>query len=275
MATATKKDYAAIAKSKICKPQSSKRMPRVLVYARSKKGKTRLGTSAPNVLVIDPESGTDYETKANPDVWNLTSWEELSNEVYPFLRSGQHEYKWISLDGLTAIYDMALNFVRSQDEEIDLNRKPDQVKIQDYGKANKLVGGLLYNLHALSQVGIIITAQERTVEVNRTDDSDDEIENSAYMFVPDLPKGIRGTVNSIVDVIGRVYTVNGMVEKKVRSKADPSKIVTKKVEGTERRLWVSPHPLYDTGYRSGFILPDYISNPTIPRLITTMKEGKA
>lgn len=275
MATTAKKDYAAIAKSKICKPQSSKRMPRVLVYARSKKGKTRFGTSAPNVLVIDPEQGTDYETKANPDVWNLTSWEELSNEVYPFLRSGQHEYKWISLDGLTAIYDMALNFVRSQDEEIDLNRKPDQVKIQDYGKANKLVGGLLYNLHALSQVGIIITAQERTVEVNRTDDSDDEIENSAYMFVPDLPKGIRGTVNSIVDVIGRVYTVNGMVEKKVRSKADPSKIITKKVEGIERRLWVSPHPLYDTGYRSGFILPDYISNPTIPRLITTMKEGKA
>jgi len=274
MATA-KKDYAAIAKAKIVKPQSSKRMPRVLVYARSKKGKTRLGTSAPGVLVIDPEQGTDYETKANPDVWNLTSWEELSNEIYPYLRSGQHEYKWISLDGLTAIYDMALNFVRSQDEEIDLNRKPDQVKIQDYGKANKLVGGLLYNLHALSQVGIIITAQERMIEVKNTDDSDDDIENSAYMFVPDLPKGIRGVVESIVDVIGRVYTVNGTVEKKVRSKADPSKIIVKQVEGTERRLWVSPHPLYSTGYRSGFILPDYISNPTIPRLITAMKEGKA
>lgn len=274
------KDYAAIARTKIKKPQSSKRMPRVLIYARSKKGKTRFSTSAPGVLVIDPEHGTDFETGANPDVWNLTDWEELTTEIYPYLKSGQHEYKWVSLDGLTAVYDMALRFVRKQAAEMDLSDKAAQeklqiqVKIQDYGKANKLVGELLFNLHSLTQIGIIITAQERMVDVKNPDDGDDETENSSYMFVPDLPKGIRGTVESIVDVIGRIHLVNGEVPKRVRSKAEPGKIITKMVPGQERRLWVSPHPLYSTGYRSGYVLPDYISNPTIPRLITAMKEGK-
>lgn len=278
---AVTKDYAAIARAKISKPQSNKRMPRVLVYARSKKGKTRFCTSAPGILVIDPEGGTDFETKANPDVWHLESWEELSTEVYPFLRSGKHEYKWVAIDGLTAIYDMALRFIRDQNKtlELDMAEKSDQaklqtqVKIQDYGKANKMVGELLYQLHALSQIGIIITAQERMVDVSNVDDGDDDIENSSYMFVPDLPKGVRGTVEAIVDVIGRVYTVQGEIEKRVKNKE--GKIVIKKVEGIERRLWVSPHSLYSTGYRSGYVLPDYISQPTITRLISTMKEGKA
>ena len=34
------------------------RMPRYLVYGRSKQGKTTFACTAPNVLVLDPESGT-------------------------------------------------------------------------------------------------------------------------------------------------------------------------------------------------------------------------
>jgi hypothetical protein len=46
------------------------------------------------------------------------------------------------------------------------------------------------------------------------------------------------------------------------------------VEGPQRRLWIAPHELYDTGYRSEFVLPDFVPDPTVPRLIKLMREGR-
>jgi len=69
------KDYAAIARASIVKPSKNKRMPRLLVYGRNKKGKTRFAATAPDVLIIDPEDGTKEETKIDPDTWQIEKWE--------------------------------------------------------------------------------------------------------------------------------------------------------------------------------------------------------
>jgi hypothetical protein len=42
----------------------------------------------------------------------------------------------------------------------------------------------------------------------------------------------------------------------------------------ERRLWVAPNDAYDTGYRSLYRLPEYISRPSIPRIVTLLEKGK-
>ena len=79
-------------------------------------------------------------------------------------------------------------------------------------------------------------------------------------LVPDLPKGVRGAINGLVDVIGRLYVVQ-----------------TEDKEGktvAQRRLWIGPSAKYDTGYRSDFVLPDVIKNPTVPKLVKLMAKGE-
>lgn len=256
------KDYQAIAASKITQPSKSTRPPRFLVYSRNKKGKTTFCTSPGQgkVLIIDPEDGTEGMVRKDPDVWHINSWADM-DDPYQFLKQGKHNYTWVALDGLTKFSNMSLRFVMSQEEERDLTRKPGMVQKQDYGKAGELMKGMLNNYHALS-MGVIFTCQERIIEVTDDPETDDEdAESTSVIYVPDLPKGVRGAANSIVDVIGRLYTV----------KLDHPKTGEKVVQ---RRLWVEPHVAFDTGYRSDYKLPPYVKGPTVPKLVQLLREGK-
>lgn len=274
------KDYAAIARSRITQPSKSNRKPRVLVYGRNKKGKTRFCTTAPNILILDPESGTDHETKANPNVWPITTWDDLA-DAYQFLRLGPTKavspltgqpYEAVALDGLTKVSNMALRWVMAQEEERNLDRKPGQVGKQDYGRSGEMVKGVLLNLHSLHHLTVIITAQERMREVEVSGEEDTEADSAGYVFVPDVPNGVRSSANSIVDVIGRIYTVRGEFKKKVRDRESGD---IKTIEyNVQRRLWIGTHGSYDTGYRSEFELPDFIKDPTVAKLTKVMKEGK-
>lgn len=273
------KNYDAIAASRIRKPTTSQaeRQPRILVYGRNKKGKTRFCSSAGNILILDPEEGTDHETRIDPDVWKINAWADL-NDVYMWLRSGKAKspitkqpYEWVAIDGLTRISNMALRWVMSQEEERNLERKPGQVGKQDYGRSNEMVKGMLHNFHSLRSMGVIVTAQERIREVPGSEEDEDAV-NTEFVFVPDLTNGVRSAVNSIVDVIGRIYTIRGDFKRRVRdSKTKEIKTIEYHVQ---RRLWIGDHASYDTGYRSEFDLPDYIVNPTAPKLVQVMRQGK-
>lgn len=257
------KDYAAIARSKISQPSKSSRAPRFLVYSRNKKGKTTFATSPGkgNVLILDPEDGTDGMVKIDPDVWKINAWVDL-DDAYRFLKSGKHNYKWVSVDGLTKMSNMAIRYVMAQEEERDISRKPGMIQKQDYGKAGELMKGVINNFHSLD-MGIIFTAQERVIEVTDDPDGDDEdAETTSVIYVPDLPKGVRGAASSIVDVIGRLYTV----------KLDHPRVPDRKV--VQRRMWIEPHVSFDTGYRSDYRLPPFVKGPTVPKLVQLLREGK-
>lgn len=274
------KDYAAIARSRITQPSKSNRKPRVLVYGRNKKGKTRFCATAPNILILDPEAGTDHETKANPNVWPITTWDDLA-DAYQFLRLGPTKakspitgqpYEAVALDGLTKISNMALRWVMAQEEERNLDRKPGQVGKQDYGRSGEMVKGVLLNFHSLHHLTVIITAQERMREVEVSGEEDADADSAGFVFVPDVPNGVRSAANSIVDVIGRIYTVRGEFKKRVKVAAT-GEIQTVEYN-VQRRLWIGTHGSYDTGYRSEFELPDFIKEPSVAKLTKVMKEGK-
>lgn len=256
--SAASKDYAAIAASKITRPsQLAERLPTVLVYGRNKKGKTRfcMSPGQGSVLIVDPEHGTDPYIERDPHVWHLTSWEEL-DEIYKYLRHTKHDYQWVALDGLTRMSNMALRYVMTQAEEHDLNRRPGMVQQRDYGKAGELMKGMLYNFRNLD-IGVIYTAHERQIDGSEFSE-DEDVEDTSTQYVADLPKGVRAAVNGIVDVIGRLYVV------KV-DKGDKQVL--------QRRLWLEPSAIYDTGARSDFALPQYLAAPTVPKLVKLMKEG--
>jgi hypothetical protein len=276
------KDYAAIARAKITRPSAGGRQPRYLVYGRNKKGKTRFCASAPNVLILDPEDGTREELKLDPDTWPITKWQDLE-DAYGAVKSGinlpktNQPIQWVALDGMTKFLSMALDFVSTQQAERDLTRKPGMIDQRTYGQANKMIEGLLFNFHSLRNIGLILTAQERMVEIENMEDlgDDEDATPASFMYVPDLSKGARSPLNQVVDVIGRIYVVRGEFERKIRVRGADGKARIKTVTSrAERRLWIGPHEMYDTGYRSGYDLPDFIKNPNVASLTQAMREGK-
>lgn len=254
------KDYAAIAQKKIHRPQNIKRKPKFLIYARNKKGKTTFGVSAgvDKTLVIDPEHGTDEMKTKNPHVWPVERWEDM-DDVTNFLRFAEHQYEWVVVDGLTKLNNMALKYVMKMQEEKSLDRIPGLVQQRDYGKSGELMKDLLTRFHNMP-LGVVFTAQER--QDGAYDDSDDEdVDETEVAYIPDLPRGVRGVANSLVDVIGRLYVV--------KLDGDDGK------PKAQRRLYIGESVKYDTGYRSDYVLPDVINNPTIPKLVRLMRTGRA
>lgn len=250
------KDYDAIARERITRPAETKSFPRFLIYARNKKGKSTFGISAgiEKTLVLDPEDGTNEMKTKNPHVWKIGRWEDL-DDAYNYLRYSQHQYEWVVVDGLTKFSNLALKHVMHMQEEKSLDRIPGFVQQRDYGKSGELMKDLLTRFHNLP-MGIVFTAQERQEEAFDSEE-DDEAEAGAAAYVADMPKGVRGFANSIVDVIGRLYVI----------KTEEGK--------SERRLWIGEALKYDTGYRSDFTLPDYVRSPTIPKLVRLMRTGSA
>lgn len=259
MATASsakKVDYKALAAKKIRKPGDKPK--RILIYARNKKGKTKLGSSAPKTLVLDPERGAEM-LDDNVDIWPIDQWDDL-NDAFRYLRFGDHDYEWVNVDGLTRINNMALRYVMGQQEQRDLDRIPGQVQQRDYGKSGELMKGMLFNFHTLP-LGVVYTAQERMEIPGEFDSEDDDTEQADARFVPDLPKGVRSSVNAIVDCIGRLYTV------KLEDPRDSSNTIV------QRRLYVGTSEAFDTGIRSKHKIPDIIKNPSIPKLVQLMDHG--
>lgn len=250
------KDYQAIAAQRIMKPSTIKRFPKFLIYSRNKKGKTTFGISAgvEKTLVLDPEHGTDEMRSKDPNVWHIEKWEDL-DDAYNYLRYGKHDYQWVVVDGLTKLSNMSLKYVMKLQEEKSLDRIPGMVQQRDYGKSGELMKDLLTRFHNLP-MGVIFTAQERMEEAFDSEE-DEDVEDGGAAFVPDMPKGVRGYANSIVDVIGRLYVVKG----------EDGRV--------ERRLWIGESLKYDTGYRSDFKLPDFVKNPTIPKMVRLIRTGSA
>lgn len=268
MAKIREKDYAAIAAKRMHRPADRERHPRFLIYSRNKKGKTTFSLSAGvgKTLLVDPEQGSDEMKAKNPHVWPIEKFSDM-DELYEFLRHvnkcpfkgcefGEgHPFEWVGDVGLTRINNMALKHVMKIQEERSLDRIPGLVQQRDYGKSGELMKDLLIKFHNLP-MGVVFTAQERQMEADDSEE-DEEYEDTSSWYVPDLPKAVKGAANSIVDVIGRLYVV--------RTDDDPPK--------AQRRLWLGESAKYDTGYRSDFVLPDNLPNPTIPKLVTLMRTG--
>ena len=246
---------------------------RIFVYARNKKGKTRLGATAgrDNILFIDPEAGTDLMKELDLFVWPITQWQD-TQEVYGALRTGKLSpnhikqgesstpFSWVCPDGLTRLNNMALNYVRKVQEERDLDRIPGLIQQRDYGKSGELMKQMMLNFHSL-KMHVYYTSQEKMITSGNSFDDDEDAENSEAYFVPDLPNAVRSMINSLAEVIGRLYvvTVDGKDGKPVK----------------QRRLQIGLHEKYDTGFRSDYPLPDMIKRPTLPKLVALMEKGEA
>lgn len=261
-------DYLALAQRRVQRPADVIPHFKQLIYGRNKKGKTTYSLSGgiENTLYLDPEKGGITMRRLNPYRWPLKTWEDMQEawgairtyELSPKHLGGTSDVPFtrVSVDGLTKINNMALRYVMRVAEERDLDRQPGMVDRRDYNKSGELMKDMLNNFLNL-EMGVIFTAQERMMSMDSGDsDEDDE----STFFVPDLPAGVRSAVNSIVDVIGRIYTVRVPVGENMKP---------------QRRLQIGVHERYDTGFRSDFgsKIPDFIKNPTAPKVEELLLTG--
>lgn len=259
---ATSNDYSKL-KSRIRAPRT--RLPSYHIYGKSKVGKTYFCASAPDVLILDPvtEDGTAQKGIAKMpgvQVLPIESWEDF-DELYRYIKKGDHSYQYLAFDGMTKFNNMALHHVRKQQEEVDLSRIPGQVSQPDYFKSGELVKGMLNNFHTLP-VGKIYTSHEKRWEEKATYAEEDENATpQPVRCVAELPDGVRSAVNAMADVIGRMYKV------KIPHPEDMSKMLVR------RRLWLGYSERLDTGFRSEWNLPDFLPTPTVPRLAHLIEKG--
>lgn len=265
------KNYMLEVKKLAQRPANIRDYRKIMVYSRNKKGKTRFCMSAgpETTLIIDPEGGTDAYKSRNPYVLRVRNWQQ-TQYAYGALRTGKLSprelglgesdipFDWVALDGLTRLNNMALRYVMGVAEDRDVDRKPGLVQRADYGKSGELMRQLIYNFHSL-KMNVVFTAQEK-MKVGFASEGDEEDEEMAF-FAPSLPDSVRAAVNEVSEVIGRLYTAKHLNEKTGE-------------EVVQRRLWLNIHERYDTGVRSDYVLPDMIVNPTVPKLVNLMLQGK-
>lgn len=264
-------DYLALARTRAHTPSTKKSYRRLCVYARNKKGKTRLGLTAgrDNILIVDPEGGTDLMKHLDPFVWPVTQWADMQ-EVYGALRTGKLSpnhikqgesstpFSWVNVDGLTKFNNMALTYVRSVEEIKNLDRIPGLIQQRDYGKSGDLMKQMILNFCSL-KMHVYFTAQEKMISDGWTSDDDEDADAPEAFYVVDLPNAVRSMINSQAELIGRLYVVT------IDGKDGPVK---------QRRLQIGLHEKYDTGFRSDFTLPDMIKRPTLPKLVALMEKGE-
>jgi|ERR1700742_176282 len=237
--------------NKITRPTNY--FPSITIYSRAKTGKTKFLTTAGQgkILILDAQHGTDWMThpKLQPDVWHIEKWSDWE-DAYQFLRHEKHNYIWAGNDTLTKLHNLSLRMVINAEGDKPL---PSGISLPKRGLAGEHVKMMIDKFRRLP-MGVIFTANERVITTKPDGDrsilDSEELDsagldesNGDIRFVPDLPDDVRKHLVAETDIIGRLYVM------------PPSEMHPR----GERRLWVAHHNDYDTGYRSQYQLPSYIS----------------
>lgn len=226
---------------------------KVLVYGRSKHGKTRFAAmTGKKTLVIDVnEKGTkSVQTYPNCFVYHVSKWEQIS-WVYWYLKQGDHDYEVAILDTWTQVQMLCMQFILHEAEDRDPNRPASSPRRQDWGQLGELMRPMTFNFRNLP-MHVVFVCQERI------DKSSDDEEEATNRRVPDLSPSVRGAALAAVELIGRAY------QKEVRTVNQKTKKETTK---WETRMLVGAHEDYDTGNRMGVALPRVMRNPTMQQII--------
>lgn len=149
---------------------------RAVIYGNGGTGKTTLlGTIPGRGLIIDiPQiEGGDFVLtgKENIDVIRIENWLKQEDEktkqmlkwglqeVYDWLAYTAHGYKWVAIDSLTAMTELAIRKIIRERPSI-LALDPHKVTQPEWGQVGRLVSEMIYQFHKLP-IHIIWTAQER------------------------------------------------------------------------------------------------------------------
>lgn len=252
--TSSRTDVRSKVLARIKRASELEQHQRMLIYGTSGVGKTRMVATAPDVLIIDvDEKGTGSTRRdTNPYVYQVSKWSDLI-EVFWYLQEGDHPYKSVGIDGITAMQTLCLNFVLGDEASRDASRDPDMPSRQAWGKAGQLMKTQITNFRNLP-MNVIFTALTRTKTVG-----DDEDDMGDTITGPACSPSVSGHLEAAVDTIGYLTTREVVVKKKDNTKH----------KVTRTRLLVGPSPRYVTKDRNG-LFGEYVDQPNIAKMLQTI-----
>lgn len=233
----------------------SKPYARLCAYGRNGSGKTRLGASFPNVLIVDCNDEGDRSVKGVPGtrVIHCTNWHRVG-VAYWYLKTARHPFESVSIDTVTEMNNLAMDFVLDEAENRDPTREKAMPDRRAYGRTATLMRGMLYAYRNLP-LHVIFLAQERII---RDPDTEEILE-----ITVDLPNGSRGAAMSGAGILGR------LTPKRVRVREDG-----RVVKRWQDQLFVEPDEIVWTKDRTNLLRP-VLKDPTGDKIIAAWNSGKS
>jgi len=230
-----------------------------LIYGNPKVGKTRLASTAPEVLLVDvDEEGTDsVRADYDPRCIRIKTWTEI-NDIYWYLQAGDHPFESVAIDGLTGLQTLCMNFVLGDEASRDASRDPDSPTPRIYQKVSQLMKIQITNFRNLP-MNTIFTALSRTRDVGELDD-----DSPHQITGPSVSPAIQSHVTAAVGTIG--YVIKREVTVKARNSNKTRKV-------TRTRLVLDGMDGFILGERSN-LFGNYVDGPNLTDMLETIKNGK-
>jgi len=227
----------------------------ILVHAAAKVGKSTLSSTAPPpVLVLDAEGSWKFikirkiywDPMSQPiprhdGTWDacivtITQWVQVE-QIYRHLTQVEHDFVSVVIDSITEIQ-----------RRLKQNLKgTDAMQIQDWGQLLTKMDSTIRQYRDLTLLPIPVRCVVMIAETRE----------DKGKWRPYMQGQIGVSLPYLVDICGYLYV--GMT-------MDENGQPTKKV----RKLWIGPHPQFESGERVQGTLPDDVENPNINAMMTTI-----
>jgi hypothetical protein len=231
-------------------------------YGRSGTGKTTLAGSFPGpvyLVDIDDDGWDSVSDVKDLEVTEPKTW-EAHEEVYWWLKAGDHNFKTVVIDTVTNLQTLAIRKVL-QDKKKSTERAGDwgTMTKREWGDVAQLMKSWISNWRDLD-MEVVFIAQDRLF--NFGGDEEEVDAELAPEVGPRLSPSVASALNAAVSVIGNTFIRETEYTKEVAGKK-------KQLTRIEYCLRVGPNPVYITKMRKpiGIKLPPVIIDPTYEELI--------
>jgi hypothetical protein len=227
----------------------------VLIHAAAKVGKSTLSSTAPlPILVLDAEGSWKFIKKRKKfwdpmsepiprydGTWDVcvvtvTQWVHVE-QVYRHLTQAQHDFVSVVIDSITEIQRRLKSNLKGTDA----------MQIQDWGQLLTKMDSTIRQYRDLTLLPISVQCVVMIAETRE----------EKGKWRPYMQGQIGVSLPYLVDICGYLYV--GMT-------MDENGQPTKKV----RKLWIGPHPQFESGERVQGTLPDDVSEPNIAEMMKTI-----
>ena len=167
----------------------------ILIYADPGIGKTTLATTLPEeeTVIVNTEAGLGPTLGTNHVIFNLR--EDLSQlqELYKYLRTGDHPFKNVVVDNISEMEQWMINVLVS-------GRGKDLPEIREHGDVSYKMKEYLHLFRDLvfKGINVVFNAWEMNLDIKNTQG---EIITKAF---PKLYKRLAPDVCGLVDVVGHL-----------------------------------------------------------------------
>lgn len=235
---------------------------RMVVYGRSKSGKTRLFSTFPKpALLIGTENGTiSVSNVKGLDFVRVKASSEI-DELIEICKEGK--YKSVCLDHGSGLRDLILMEVLGL-EDVPVQKDWGIAKRDDWGTVGAQLKERIRSLLLLAEMeglDVMIIAHEHNFNE----------ESSSDLIMPTvgaaLGSSVMNWVNGAVDYVAQTFIREEIIKKTVKI-GGKIKTTTRTGDKKEYCLRIGPHPVFMTGFRTVKAeLPDVIVNASHAKIV--------